>query len=172
MRAPDLIDELYDASYGRLVVQMLALCGSQGDAEDAVQEAFVQALRHRDRLAFVDRPEAWLRTVALNHLRNRWRHAQVVRRLQVKVPGPPAGARAGPPAPREHGPRRHLGGAGAAGAVGHGHLRPRRLAVVDRGLAVLGDSLSPAHPPSAVRTAWAAAAARSSVGRTPPTSCT
>jgi RNA polymerase sigma-70 factor (sigma-E family) len=88
VRAPDLIDELYDASYGRLVVQMLALCGNQGDAEDAVQEAFVQALRHRDRLAFVDRPEAWLRTIALNHLRNRWRHAQVVRRLQVKVPGP------------------------------------------------------------------------------------
>jgi DNA-directed RNA polymerase specialized sigma24 family protein len=45
VRAPDLIDELYDASYGRLVVQMLALCGSQGDAEDAVQEAFAQVVR-------------------------------------------------------------------------------------------------------------------------------
>ena len=88
MRGPDLIDELYDASYGRLVVQMLALCGSQADAEDAVQEAFVQALRHRDRLAFVDRPEAWLRTVALNHLRNRWRHTKVAQRLLVQVPGP------------------------------------------------------------------------------------
>ena len=41
MHGRDLVDELYDASYGRLVVQMLALCGSQADAEDAVQEAFV-----------------------------------------------------------------------------------------------------------------------------------
>lgn len=91
MRGRDLIDELYDASYGRLVVQMMALCGSQADAEDAVQEAFVQALRRHDRLAHVDRPEAWLRTVALNRLRNHWRHNTVVRRLQVHVPGPQEG---------------------------------------------------------------------------------
>lgn len=96
MRAPDLIDELYAASYGRLVVQMLALCGNQTDAEDAVQEAFVQALRHRDRLAFVDRPEAWLRTAALNHLRNGWRHGKVVRRLAVRVPGPGSVLELGP----------------------------------------------------------------------------
>jgi RNA polymerase sigma-70 factor (ECF subfamily) len=86
----DLVDELYDASYGRLVVQMLALCGSQADAEDAVQEAFVQALRHRDRFERTDRPEAWLRTVAVNRLRNHWRHAEVARRLLVQVPGPRA----------------------------------------------------------------------------------
>lgn len=96
MHTPDLIDELYDASYGRLVVQMLALCGNQADAEDAVQEAFVQALRHPARLARVERPEAWLRTIALNHLRNRWRHAKVARRLQVQVPGPQVALDLGP----------------------------------------------------------------------------
>lgn len=90
MQRRDLIEELYDASYGRLVVQMLALCGSQAEAEDAVQEAFVEALRHRDRLAHADRPEAWLRTVALNRLRNRWRHARVAQRLLAQVPGPRA----------------------------------------------------------------------------------
>jgi RNA polymerase sigma factor (sigma-70 family) len=84
----DLIDELYDASYRRLVVQMLALCGNQADAEDAVQEAFVEALRHRDQLAHADRPEAWLRTVAVNRLRNHWRHSKVAQRLLVQVPGP------------------------------------------------------------------------------------
>lgn len=35
--------ELYDASYGRLVVQVYAFCGDLTDAEDAVQEAFVAA---------------------------------------------------------------------------------------------------------------------------------
>ncbi|WP_199904928.1 RNA polymerase sigma factor [Nocardioides sediminis] len=96
MGGRDLIDELYDASYGRLVVQMLALCGNQADAEDAVQEAFVRALLHRERLAHADRPEAWLRTVALNQLRNHWRHTKVARRLLVQVPGPRAGLDLGP----------------------------------------------------------------------------
>lgn len=96
MRGHDLVDELYDASYGRLVVQMLAICDNQADAEDAVQEAFVQALRHRHRLATVDRPEAWLRTVALNHLRNHWRHTKVARRLRGVVPGPQVSLDLGP----------------------------------------------------------------------------
>jgi hypothetical protein len=51
--------ELYDASYGRLVVQVYAFCGNLADAEDAVQGAFVTALRKRSRLALTDSPEAW-----------------------------------------------------------------------------------------------------------------
>ena len=39
-----VVDELYDASYRRLVVQLYAICGDLNDAEDAVQEAFVGAL--------------------------------------------------------------------------------------------------------------------------------
>lgn len=85
--APEL-DELYDASYHRLVVQLFAICGDLADAEDAVQEAFVTALRKRSDLARVSNPEAWLRTVAFNQLRGGWRHASVVRRYQGRVPGP------------------------------------------------------------------------------------
>jgi RNA polymerase sigma-70 factor (ECF subfamily) len=90
------LDTLYDASYRRLVVQLYAICGDLADAEDAVQEAFVAALRKRSQLAGVDNPEAWLRTVALNQLRQGWRHAAVVRRYQPKVPGPQAGVDIGP----------------------------------------------------------------------------
>ncbi len=93
--APDL-DELYDASYRRLVVQLYALCGDLADAEDAVQEAFVTALRKRSDFAHVSNPEAWLRTVALNQLRRGWRHAAVVRRYQGKVPGPQRSIEVGP----------------------------------------------------------------------------
>ncbi len=93
--APDL-DELYDASYRRLVVQLYALCGDLADAEDAVQEAFVTALRKRSDFARVSSPEAWLRTVALNQLRRGWRHAAVVRRYQGKVPGPQHSVEIGP----------------------------------------------------------------------------
>ena len=83
--------EVYDVSYPRLVVQLFALTGDLADAEDAVQEAFVKALGKGGGFEQVDNPEAWLRTVALNHVRNRWRHAEVVRRLRTKVPGPTPG---------------------------------------------------------------------------------
>jgi RNA polymerase sigma-70 factor (ECF subfamily) len=84
------LEQLYDASYRRLVVQMYAICGNAAEAEDAVQDAFVAALNKQRELHRVANPEAWLRTAALNRLRNRWRHASVVRLYQARVPGPQA----------------------------------------------------------------------------------
>jgi RNA polymerase sigma factor (sigma-70 family) len=81
------LQEIYDASYRRLVLQVFAFCGDLADAEDAVQEAFVKAIRMGRGFQAVDNPEAWLRTVALNHQRNSWRHAGVVRRFALSVPG-------------------------------------------------------------------------------------
>jgi RNA polymerase sigma-70 factor (ECF subfamily) len=90
------LDELYDASYRRLVVQMYAICGDLSDAEDAVQEGFVAALRKQRQIATVHNPEAWVRTTAVNHLRSRWRHAAVVRKYQPRVPGPQEAIQVGP----------------------------------------------------------------------------
>lgn len=90
------LDELYDASYRRLVVQLFAICGDLADAEDAVQEAFVTAIRKERELRSVANPEAWVRTAALNRLRGGWRHASVVRRYQPRVPGPQVPVEAGP----------------------------------------------------------------------------
>jgi len=67
---------------------MFALCGDLADAEDAVQEAFVKAIGRGRAFDGLDNPEGWLRTVALNHQRNSWRHAKVVRRFLTTVPGP------------------------------------------------------------------------------------
>jgi RNA polymerase sigma-70 factor, ECF subfamily len=90
------LDELYAASYRRLVVQLYALCGDLADAEDAVQEAFVTAIRKRRELARVGNPEAWVRTVATNRIRSGWRHAKVVRKYQPNVPGPQQPVEIGP----------------------------------------------------------------------------
>jgi hypothetical protein len=57
------LNELYDASYRRLVVQLYAICGDLAEAEDAVQDAFVTALRKKSQLAGLHNPEAWVRTV-------------------------------------------------------------------------------------------------------------
>ena len=96
MSAEDYVREVYDASYLRLVVQLYALTGDLADAEDAVQEAFVRALGQGRDFVRLDNHEAWLRTVALNHVRNRWRHMEVVRRLRTKVPGPTPVPEVGP----------------------------------------------------------------------------
>ena len=71
----DMVRELYEGCYRRLVGQLFAICGNLGEAEDAVQEAFVQAVEKPRRFAQLDNPEAWLRTVALNAVRRRYRRA-------------------------------------------------------------------------------------------------
>lgn len=81
------MQELYDASYRRLVAQMYAMSGDQAEAEDAVQDAFVRAIGNHRSFERLDNPEAWLRTVALNSLRNRWRRAKVLSALIPRLPG-------------------------------------------------------------------------------------
>ncbi|HET7689982.1 MAG TPA: SigE family RNA polymerase sigma factor [Nocardioidaceae bacterium] len=70
------IQALYAASYRRLLAQLIGVTGSVAEAEDAVQEAFVRGLDRPARLLGADNPEAWLRTVAVNLARSRWRRAQ------------------------------------------------------------------------------------------------
>ena len=82
--------DLYDGCYRRLVGQLYAICGNLGEAEDAVQEAFVRAVEKPRRFAKVDNPEAWLRTVALNVVRSRFRRL-------TRYHGLLARAAAGPP---------------------------------------------------------------------------
>jgi RNA polymerase sigma-70 factor (ECF subfamily) len=69
------LDDLYTASYHRLVAQLYAVTGSRQEAEDVVQEAFIRALPRWEKVRTYDAPEAWLRTVALNLARSRWRRA-------------------------------------------------------------------------------------------------
>ena len=70
------IQELYATSYRRLLGQLIGVTGNVAEAEDVLQEAFVRGLDHPRRLLGADNPEAWLRTVAVNLARSRWRRAQ------------------------------------------------------------------------------------------------
>ncbi len=67
------LQEVFDASYRRLVVQMYGVVGNAGEAEDLVQDAFVRASASGRRFLTVDNPEAWLRRTAVNLYRSRWR---------------------------------------------------------------------------------------------------
>jgi RNA polymerase sigma-70 factor (ECF subfamily) len=81
----DFIRQVYVASYRRLVGQLYGVCGDLGEAEDVVQEAFARAIQHERKFRQTDNPEAWLRTVAVNLSRSRWRRRILGDRLQRKA---------------------------------------------------------------------------------------
>lgn len=72
------VGELYHSCYRRLVTQLYAFTADLTEAQDVVQEAFARALARPGLLAGVDNPEAWLRTVAVNVVRRRWRRRHVL----------------------------------------------------------------------------------------------
>ncbi len=84
------IQQLYAASYRRLLGQLIGVTGNVAEAEDVLQEAFVRGLDRPRQLLGADNPEAWLRTVAVNLARRRWRRTQrfigLVPRLVEETP--------------------------------------------------------------------------------------
>jgi len=65
--------EVYAVAYPRLVGQLVGVTGDPAEAEDVVMEAFARAAPRRSSFHGADNPEAWLRTVAVNVARSRWR---------------------------------------------------------------------------------------------------
>jgi RNA polymerase sigma-70 factor (sigma-E family) len=96
--AEQALAEVYHASYRRLVTQLYAFTTDMTEAQDVVQEAFARALARPQALKDIDAPEAWLRTVAVNLVRRRWRRRQIlttilrrerpVVQLVAEAPGP------------------------------------------------------------------------------------
>ncbi|WP_109508211.1 RNA polymerase sigma factor [Nocardioides speluncae] len=86
----DRLQEVFDASYRRLVGQLYAVCGNLGEAEDVVAEAFVRAADKRRAFEAADNPEAWLRTVAVNVARTRFRRRAAGERLGFRAARPEA----------------------------------------------------------------------------------
>ena len=81
--------EIFTVSYRRLVVQLYGVTGDAGEAEDLVQEAFVKAAAAGKQFLELDNHEAWLRTVAINIQRSRWRRLRNFSRIRDRVAQPP-----------------------------------------------------------------------------------
>lgn len=84
----DPIQRCFDASYRRLVGQLYGVCGDLSEAEDVVAEAFARAVSRRRTFERLDNPEAWLRTVAVNAARTRFRRRQMGERLLGRAAAP------------------------------------------------------------------------------------
>ncbi|HEU4336719.1 MAG TPA: sigma-70 family RNA polymerase sigma factor [Nocardioides sp.] len=79
------VHEVYDASYRRLVGQLTGVTGDPVEAEDAVMEAFARAVNNSRSFLDADNPEAWLRTVAVNVTRTRWRRSRFFRDVSHRL---------------------------------------------------------------------------------------
>jgi len=62
----DSFAAFYTASYQRLLGQLFAVTGDLAEAENLLQEAYARAFARWAQVHAYDRPEAWVRRVALN----------------------------------------------------------------------------------------------------------
>ena len=84
------IEEIYRGCAQRMVIAAYGLTSNLSDAQDAVQEAFVRAVASPRRVLAADNPEAWLRTIALNVARSRYRRRQQLDILLRRKPPMPS----------------------------------------------------------------------------------
>ena len=81
--------DLYASSFARLVGQVAVVTADREAAEDAVQEAFGRLWKKWESLGDYDRPEAWVRRVAINVAISRWRRLRRFRPLgEIDRPAP------------------------------------------------------------------------------------
>jgi RNA polymerase sigma-70 factor (ECF subfamily) len=72
MRDPEEFDAFYAESSPRLLAQVFAMTGDLGEAEDALQEAYIRAWQHWPRISGYAKPESWVRSVAFKRCVNSW----------------------------------------------------------------------------------------------------
>lgn len=88
MTKEEFVRDVYEASYRRLVSQLVGPCGDIPTAEEVVQEAFVRAIAQGAEFRRTDNPEAWLRHVAVNLARSRWRRLKKYAGLMPRLAEP------------------------------------------------------------------------------------
>jgi len=66
-------EAFYAREFKAVVGLIYVLSGSRSGAEDLAQEAFLAALRRWDQIGAYDKPEAWVRRVAVNRAVSRFR---------------------------------------------------------------------------------------------------
>ena len=89
--ASQAFESFYNDQREGLLTLMHALCRStgRGEVEDLVQEAFVRAYLRWNTISSFDRPDLWVRRVAVNLSISRYRRLQTEARRLVRLAGPP-----------------------------------------------------------------------------------
>ncbi len=73
---PADFDDTFREHYWPMVRSLSVACGDREAAADAVQDAFTRAYARWRRISRYEHPAGWIRHVALNRLRDHFRHEQ------------------------------------------------------------------------------------------------
>jgi RNA polymerase sigma-70 factor (ECF subfamily) len=93
---PTDFDDLFREHYWPMVRSLSVAYGDRETAADAVQEAFTRAYTRWRRISGYDNPAAWVRHVALNRLRDHFRHQQRGTKALTRLAGRAREVTAGP----------------------------------------------------------------------------
>jgi len=74
-RSQDEFDGFYQEHFGQVVAMTYVYTADLHEAQDIAQEAFSRAWERRHKVLGYDNPGAWVRRVAMNLARSRWRPA-------------------------------------------------------------------------------------------------
>lgn len=81
---PDKLEHLFKVEYAGMVRLAFTLLGSNTEAEDIVQDSFVEVSR---RLAEIDKPGAYLRSAVVSRCRSALRRRRVMQQHPPEAPG-------------------------------------------------------------------------------------
>jgi RNA polymerase sigma-70 factor, ECF subfamily len=76
---PEAFGELIQKYRPRFLGMATSILKSREEADDVLQDAFIQAYRHLAGFQNKARFSTWLYSIVLNHIRNRLRHGRVIR---------------------------------------------------------------------------------------------
>jgi RNA polymerase sigma factor (sigma-70 family) len=85
LRVPAQFDVFYRSEYAAVVALIGVLTGSGWAAEDIAQEAFLRVHRDWEHVGRLDSPEAWVRRVAINLARSRWRRLRAESAARLRL---------------------------------------------------------------------------------------
>jgi len=93
---PADFDDTFREHYWPMVRSLSVACGDREAAADAVQDAFTRAYARWRRISRYEAPAGWIRHVALNRLRDHFRHEARGARARERLAGEVA-TTVGPP---------------------------------------------------------------------------
>lgn len=82
---PGAFEDLYKDDYAAVVGLVYGLTGNRWVAEDLAQEAFLRAHRDWMHVGGLDSPGGWVRRVAMNLARSRWRRLGVEASARLRM---------------------------------------------------------------------------------------
>lgn len=88
VQVPGQFEAFYREEFPSVVALSYALGGSRHVAEDLAQEAFLRAHRDWERVGRMNAPGAWVRRVAANLARSRFRRLRAEARARVRLTSP------------------------------------------------------------------------------------